>query len=54
MSKEILAIVQDMGLWHGDVYRLAVAVAAAQREIDAQKADDAGQSELAESIRQGA
>ena len=53
MSKDILAIVQDMGQWKGDVYRLAVAVAAAQREADARKAEAAGQQELAEAIRQG-
>ena len=53
MNKEILAVVQDMNLWRGDVYRLALAVAAAQREADAKKADSAGQNELAEAIRQG-
>lgn len=34
MHKDILAIVQDIGPWHGDVYKLAALVAAKQREID--------------------
>jgi hypothetical protein len=33
MDKRILDVVQNISLWSGDVYKLAAAVAAEQREI---------------------
>ena len=54
-AKAILAIVQDMGTWRGDVYKLAYAVAeaaeAAQRETDAQLAESMGELEAGRAIR---
>jgi hypothetical protein len=50
-AKRILEVIQDVKQWRGDVYRLAVYVAAEQRATDAQKAENAGYPELAEEIR---
>lgn len=53
-ARRLLEIVQDFKEWRGDVYKLAVLVASEQRETDAQKAEEAGQQELADLIRSGA
>jgi predicted negative regulator of RcsB-dependent stress response len=52
-AREIKAIVDDFSQWKGNAYTLATLIAAAQRESDANKADAAGQSELADQIRGG-
>jgi len=52
-GKRILAIIADVSLWRGDVYRLATIVAAEQRETDATKVEELGYAEVAESIREG-
>jgi len=48
---DLLAIVQDFTAWQGNIYKLAAMVADAQRELDAQKCDDAQQPALAAAIR---
>lgn len=50
-AKRLLEMVQDFNQWRGDVYRLAVYVAAEQRETDATRVENAGHPELAEQIR---
>jgi hypothetical protein len=50
-GKRILEIIQDVRQWRGDVYRLAVYVAAEQRETDAVRVEYAGYPALAEEIR---
>lgn len=51
MEKSLLDIVSDFALWKGDAYRLAVLVATAQKEADAQKLDAAEMPEAAEIVR---
>lgn len=53
-AKRILQVIESVKEWRGDVYKLAMLIAAEQRETDAQRAEDAGQLELAEQIRNGA
>ena len=50
-AKRILEMVQNFNQWRGDVYRLAVYIAAEQRSTDAAKADAAGYPDLADQIR---
>jgi hypothetical protein len=52
-AKQIKALVDDFSQWNGNAYTLATLVAAAQREADADKAEAAGQQELADQIRGG-
>ena len=52
-AKRILQIIESVKEWRGDVYKLAMLIAAEQRETDAQRAEDAGQLELADQIRNG-
>jgi hypothetical protein len=35
-AQELLSIVQNVSLWHGDVFKLAAMVADRQKEIDAE------------------
>ena len=53
-AQSLLKIVQDMPAWRGDVYRLATLVAEAQKEESAAVAENAGFTEAADLIRQGA
>ena len=53
-AKRILQVIESVKEWRGDVYKLAMLIAAEQRETDAQRAEDAGQLELADQIRNGA
>jgi hypothetical protein len=50
-GKRILALIQDVNLWRGDVYRLATLIAEEQREIDAVKAEALEAPTVAEAIR---
>jgi hypothetical protein len=51
MDKRILDVVSDFGRWKGDMYRLASQVAEQQREIDAEKLENAALPEAAEIVR---
>ena len=50
-AKALLEIVQDMSVWKGDVYKLAFAVAEAQKEVAATIAEANGSQEIADAIR---
>jgi len=52
-ARALKELVDDYGQWRGNVFTLAAIVAAAQREIDAVKAEEAGQPDLAVQIRAG-
>lgn len=45
--KHILELIENFPLWKGDVYRLAVLVAEAQKEAIKTKLEDAGHAEAA-------
>lgn len=45
------ALVEDFATWQGNTYKLAALVAERQRELDAARAEAAGQDDLAAAIR---
>jgi hypothetical protein len=52
-GKRILEIVRDVAAWKGDVFNLAMTVAATQREHDAELADAMDAPAVAEALRAG-
>lgn len=50
-TKHMLEIIRDISAWKGDVFNLAVTIAAEQREEDAVKAESLDAIEVATLIR---
>jgi hypothetical protein len=50
-AKEVRDLVNNINLWGGNAFTLAMRVAEKQREDDAAKAEELGQPEVAEAIR---
>lgn len=50
-ARILLALVQDVAQWRGDVYQLAKLIEASQKEYDASLLEAAGQADSAELIR---
>ena len=50
-AKEVRDIVNNIGLWGGNAFTLAMLIAQRQREDDALAAEGLGQQDVAEAIR---